>query len=125
MFIPPRKYLDQLKENQASDETTGQVFLKNNHLIVPNEIAEAVFGEVDFVYLSFKPDVQRLFVVSFHDEVFRKLHEPTMQMLKKRGELPERSIALHEVLIDNDLAQTDRILAHEVRNQRKMLVIQF
>ncbi|MDX2302468.1 MAG: hypothetical protein NW226_06685 [Microscillaceae bacterium] len=123
MFIPPKKYLDHFKENSPVE--VRQVYLKNMHLIVADEVAKEVFSEANFVYLSYKADIRRLFLVSFQDEVFRKLHEPSMQMLKQRGELPEKSIALHEILIDHDLSQEDRPLEYEIREGRKMLVIQF
>lgn len=123
MFIPSKKYLEQLKETQTSP--AEKVYLKNMHLIVAEEIAAEVFPETDFVYLSYKADIHRLFIASFKDDVFRKLHEPAMQMLKQRGEQKERSIALHEILIDHDLSSEDRRLEYEIRTNRKMLVIQF
>lgn len=123
MFIPSKKFIESLTESQIKQ--TEKVYLKNMHLIVAQDVVDDVFPETDFVYLSYKADIKRLFMASFKDEVFRKLHEPAMQMLKQRGDLKEKSIALHEILIDNDLATEDRTVEYEIRQNRKMLVIQF
>jgi len=125
MFIPPNKYLDKLVEKKQQEKDLGKIFLKNNHLIIANEIVESLFSNVHHVYVSFKPDVKRLFIVPNTDEVFRKLHDPAQQMLKDLPQKNSKSIALHEVLIDNDLADIDRALEYEIREKKQMLVIQF
>ncbi len=125
MFIPPNKYLDKLVEKKQQEKDLGKIFLKSNHLIIANEIAENLFNNVHHVYVSFKPDVKRLFIVPNTDEVFRKLHDPAQQMLKDLPQKNSKSIALHEVLIDNDLADIDRALEYEIREKKQMLVIQF
>ena len=125
MFIPPKKYLDKLTEEKQQEKDLGKVFLKNSHLIIANEIAENLFCNVHHVYVSFKPDVKRLFIVPNTDEVFRKLHDPAQQMLKDLPQNRCKSIALHETLIDNDLAGIDRVLEYEIREKKQMLVIQF
>jgi hypothetical protein len=125
MFIPPNKYLDKLVEKKQQEKDLGKIFLKNNHLIIANEIVENLFSNVHHVYVSFKPDVKRLFIVPNTDEVFRKLHDPAQQMLKDLPQKNSKSIALHEVLIDNDLADIDRALEYEIREKKQMLVIQF
>lgn len=123
MFIPPKKYLTQLAEEKNA--TIGKVYLKNTHLIIADEIANEIFENVNHVYISYKPDIKRLFIVPNSDEVFRKLHDPSQQMIKERTHQNEKSIALQEILIDNELANTDRNMEYEIRGNKKMLVIQF
>lgn len=126
MFIPPKKYLDKLAEEKAQEQTpSGKVFLKNSHLIILNELAESLFVGVHHVYVSYKPDVKRLFIVPNTDEVFRKLHDPSQQMLKDLPQNDCKSIAIREILIDNDLDEHDRDLDYEIREKKNMLVIQF
>jgi hypothetical protein len=125
MFIPPKKYLDKLVEDKTQEPPKGKIFLKNSHLIILNEIAENLFCNVHHVYVSYKPDVRRLFIVPNTDEVFRKLHDPSQQMLKDLPQTNCKSIAMHEVLIDNELADNDRDLEYEIREKKQMLVIQF
>jgi hypothetical protein len=123
MFIPPKKHIEQLKQTVETQDS--KVYLKNNHLMVADEIADSLFSDSLYVYLSFKTDIKKLFLVSNSNEVFRKLHDPSMQMLKSRITQKEKSISLQEILIDNDLNGNDRVLDYEIRDTMKMLVIQF
>jgi aspartyl-tRNA synthetase len=125
MFIPPKKYLDKLAEEKSQDLPKGKIFLKNSHLHISMEIADMLFDTAHHVYISYKPDVRRLFIVPNTDEVFRKLHEPSQQMLKDLPQNNHKSIALHEILIDNDLSDENRDLEYEIREKKQMLVIQF
>ncbi|TAF63544.1 MAG: hypothetical protein EAZ55_13195 [Cytophagales bacterium] len=121
MFIPPAKYIDQLREQ--NNENIPKVYLKNDHIILHKTIADALFGESPFVYIAYQVAIKKLFIVSYTDEVFKKLHQPAMQMLKQRGENPEKSISIRETLIDNEIPNEDRTLEYEIREKRKMLVI--
>ncbi|SFE49661.1 hypothetical protein [Thermoflexibacter ruber] len=125
MFIPPNKYLDKLVEQKQQEKDLGKVFLKNSHLVIANEITEILFSNVHHVFVSFKSDIKRLFIVPNTDEVFRKLHDPAQQMLKDLPQNNCKSVALHEILIDNDLADIDRTLEYEIREKKQMLVVQF
>jgi hypothetical protein len=122
MFIPPKKYIDQLASQPA---VSGNVRLQNSYLILDREVAALIFEETANVYVSYRADVQKLFVVPSHDEVFRKMHNPALLMLKDKTSQGDKSIALHEILLDNDLNAQDRSLDYEIRETRKMLVVLF
>ena len=54
-------------------------------------------------------------------EVFKKIHKAGQQMLKDRNLKGDKSIALHEILIDHQIDETDRELTYELAPGMKIL----
>ena len=121
MFIPPKKHIDQFADQPSP---MGKVRLQNSYLVLDKAVAELIFSHVTNVYVSYRAEVKKVFVVSSEDEIFRKLHSPALLMLKDKSSQGDKSIALHETLIDYELDSTDRSLSYEIREEKKMLVVQ-
>ena len=54
---------------------------------------------------------------------FVKVHEPTQFLLKSRNLKGDRTLAIREILIDNDLDTTDRILQYEIVERTNLIKI--
>ena len=121
MFIPPKKYVDELK---ARKEVESQVKLRSSHLLVDRETAATVFGDVGNAYLVYYPDRHSLLLASGEDEVFKGLHKAKKHLLKSRSAAGDRSIALHEILIDNQVDDQDRDLVYEFQEGLGILKVQ-
>ena len=72
-----------------------------------------VFGEQLNAYLVYYPDRQTLMVAPASDELFKQLHKVSQHMLKGRNMKGDKTIALHEILIDHQLDDIDRDLDFE------------
>ncbi len=87
-----------------------KVMLRNRHLVVAAEIAADAFGDVAQVYIVYYANQKALLLAPMDDEIFPTVHKPALQMLKKRNLQGDKSVSLEEILIDNDLDDTDRPL---------------
>jgi len=121
MFIPPRDVIDQFK-NQENNEEGAKI--QSMHLVISKNIADELFKDVQSVYVNYISDVKKIFVVPSDDLVFKKMHDPLQLLLKDKNISGEKSIALHELIIDHELDDTDRIVNLEIRLSKRMLVIQ-
>ena len=112
MFIPPNK----LKNNFSSDANKGsKVRLKSSHLLIDREVVVEVFGEDTNVHAIYYADRHTLLLAPATDEVFKSLHKAGRHMLKDRNLKGDKSIALHEILIDHQIDATDRDLTYELQ----------
>jgi hypothetical protein len=89
------------------------VFLKASHLWIDREIAQQVFGVDHNVYLVYYPDRRTMMIAPSSDDLFKSLHKGSQHILKDRNLAGDKTIALHELLIDNLVDATDRDLDFE------------
>ncbi len=118
MLIPPQKIQNELR----SDSTPGaKVQLKSSHLLVDREVSKLIFENESNVNVVYYPDRKSLMVAPASDDLFKKLHKAKQFMLKDRNIRGDKSIVLHELLIDNDVNDSDRNLEYEVQKELKIL----
>ena len=111
MFIPPPSYISKLKEKE---QLKGMLQLNSSHLHISHEIAEKIFPGEKSVFMVYYPKKQSLMIAPISDELFKNLHKAGQHMLKDRNLKGDKTIALHEILIDNQLDETDRELEYEL-----------
>lgn len=111
MFIPPQKFIPLKNEAIAND---NPIRLQSSHLLIDREIASQVFKNDHNAYVVYYPKNNSLLVAPVSDELFKKLHKANQHMLKDRNLEGDKSIALHELLIDNQLDDSDRKLEFKV-----------
>ena len=112
MFIPPHN----LKKNFEEDRlTASEVRLQSSHLVIGHEVASEVFGAEQNAYVVYYPERRTLMNAPVSDELFKNLHKAGQQMLKSRNLRGDKSIALHEILIDHQVNDTDRGLEYELQ----------
>lgn len=88
----------------------GTVRLQNRHLVIDAATAENAFGDEIQVYTVYYANLGALLLAPMSDETFRQAHDCALVMLKLRNARGDKSLSLEEILIDNDLAATDREL---------------
>lgn len=121
MFIPPKKYIDELKAQRSTDSA---VRLRSAHLLIDREVAQQAFGDASNVYLVYYPDRHSLLLASGEDDMFKNLHKANKHLLKARNAQGDRSVALHEVLIDHQIDDQDRDLAYEFQEGMGIIKVQ-
>ena len=118
MFIPP----DRLKNNFKSEkEELAAVRLKSSHLLVDREVAAVIFGDDLNVNIVYYPERRTLMIAPKSDELFKQLHKAKQHMLKNKSIKGDKSIALHELLIDHEIDQTDRDLEYILEKNLNIL----
>ena len=60
-------------------------------------------------------------IASTSDKDFKSLHKAKQYMLKDKSVNGDKSIALHELIIDNEIDSSDRELEFEVQAELKIL----
>jgi len=112
MFIPPNRLKDNYNKTQSVE---SKISLKSSHLLIDHEIANEVFGSDQNALVVYYPTRRSLMVAAKSDELFKSLHKANQHMLKDRNLKGDKSIALHEMLIDNEIDDTDRGLVYELQ----------
>lgn len=91
------------------------VYLKNSYLLIEASVAQAAFGDDWQVSVAYYPDRQTLLVAGKSKSFFEKLHQTNWLLLKDRNLAGDKSVNIRELLIDNDLDDTDRSLAYDLK----------
>ncbi|MCI4648935.1 hypothetical protein [Phaeodactylibacter sp.] len=114
MFIPPRALQQQMRAAQQQEQAA--VSLRTSHLVIPTAIADRIFGSTFNVHLVYYPQKRSLLIAGAENELFRQLHKSKQHLLKAGDAQGNRTIALHELLIDNGIPAEDRTLAYEAED---------
>lgn len=118
MLIPPQRIQKELK---SKSKEGGKVRLKLSHLLIDHEVASEILGNEPNVNMVYYSERKTLMIAPTSDDLFKKLHKATQHMLKDRSANGDKSIALHELLIDNELNDADRDLEYNFQKQLKIL----
>ncbi|MCU0449817.1 MAG: hypothetical protein MUC97_08215 [Bernardetiaceae bacterium] len=89
--------------------------LKDSHLHFKAPLVAQAFADDEQVNLVFYPDRRVLLVAGKSKLFFEKLHKTHWRMLKARNLVGDKSVDVREILIDEDLDDTDRPLDYEVK----------
>ncbi|MEM7371468.1 MAG: hypothetical protein AAF587_22830 [Bacteroidota bacterium] len=119
MIIPPKHLAHQFGKSNSGEG----VYLKSNHLCFGQEVVEQVFQDQLNAYMAVYPEKGYLILSSISHPFFKKLHDASQHMLKMRNSSAERSIALHELLIDHDLNLAEGPLKYEIKQSSNILKV--
>jgi len=91
------------------------VYLKNSYLLIKVAVAREAFGDDMQVSVTYYPDRQTLLVAGKSKAFFEKIHKTSWLLLKDRNLLGDKSVNIRELLIDNDIDDTDRDLIYDLK----------
>ncbi|MEL6866366.1 MAG: hypothetical protein AAFP19_18220 [Bacteroidota bacterium] len=118
MLIPPQNIQNRLR---ATAEKGAKVRLRSSHLLIDKTLAAEIFDGEPNVNVIYYAGPRTLMVAPASDELFKKLHKAKQHMLKDKNAKGDKSIALHELLIDNEVNNSDRDLEYELQKALKVL----
>lgn len=121
MFIPPNKLAKNLRQQAASG---SKIRLQSSHLLIDREVAVSAFGDQANVHIVYYPERHSLLLAPVLDETFKNLHKAGRFMLKDRNLQGDKSVALHEILIDHQVDNSDRDLVYEFQSGLGILNVQ-
>lgn len=98
--------------------------LKSYHLVIDDKLSSQLFEGSATVYVSYKSEQRAILVSPNSNAWFPKLHKTKECMLKAKDLLGTKSVAIHEFIIDHDLANEDRTLEFEVNRSKRFLKIE-
>jgi len=98
-----------------------KILLKSSHIYLENELVESIFENIHYAYIKYLPDQKRLLITPVSSQWFVKMYEPTQFLLKSRNLKGDRTLAIREILIDNDIDTSDRDLDFEIIEKTKLI----
>lgn len=99
--------------------------LSNSHLIIDASIAGQILGPESHVNLVYYPKYNSVFIASAEDELFKALHKTSMAMIKSKNNQGDKSISIQEIVMDNDIDPTNRILNFKADFTMKIISVFF
>jgi hypothetical protein len=102
-------------------ETTRRLKLLHGHLILPFDWMQELFPQQSYIEIVFYPANKTLLIASTHDNVFKSIHKSHAQFVKDKNLQGDKTISLHEIIIDNDLNIADEV---EAKADFQMNIIQ-
>ena len=90
---------------------TMSVKLRTQHLWISGDIATSAFGDAPQVHVVYYPQQRSLLLAPMDDAIFPTIHKAGLQMLKNRNLQGDKTISLQEIIIDNDIDDTERELS--------------
>lgn len=99
-------------EPTPDSSPNGKVRLKAQYLILDREIVAAALGEAQQIQLVFYANTRTLLLAAKEDPVFPTIHKAKIMLLKDRTAQGDKSVSLHEILIDHELDDSDRDLPY-------------
>lgn len=121
MFIPPFPIKDSFDAGAAP---TDGISLQSHHLIISADTASRVFKQERNASLVYYASRRTLLVASANDTLFAQLHKTKKCMLKDKNARGDKSIALHDILLDHQVESMDRALEFDLDPELAVLKIQ-
>jgi len=103
----------------------SQIILANGHLVINVDVSNVFFGEASHVNLVYYAQRKTMLLATVEDELFKGLHKTVMLMLKLKNNRGDKSISIQEIIIDNDIDPTDRVLDFQADSIMKIISIYF
>lgn len=101
----------------------SKISLKSSHIYIENGLVEIIFENIHYAYVKYLNDQKRLLITPVSSQWFVKMYESTQFLLKSRNLKGDKTLAIREILIDNDLDTNDRDLDFEIIEKTKLIKI--
>ena len=101
----------------------SDIALQSSHVYLSADLAQKVFGQIHYAYVSYVEDQAHLLVTPVSSQWFAKMYDPTQFLLKDRNLRGDKTLAVREILIDNELDTSDRALNYEWIEKTNLLKI--
>lgn len=121
MFFPSS---EASKRQRPANLNTSSVQLKSSHIWIAQQIALDLFGDSPNVNMVYYPERRTIMLARKDDELFSSLHKAKQYMLKSRSASGDKTVAIHEILIDNEIDSTDRDLEYTAGDGSGILSLQ-
>lgn len=93
-----------------------EIQLKNGHIWFDKATVETLFGEEEKANLVYYPERKTLLLAARSKTFFEKMHKVNWVVLKLRNLKGDKTISIQDLILDNDLDSTDRLLSYEIKN---------
>ncbi|MDO6811088.1 hypothetical protein Q4603_20875 [Zobellia galactanivorans] len=100
-----------------------RISLKTSHIYLDHELIAPIFGETQYAYVTYVREQCTILITPVTSQWFVKMYKPTQFLLKTRNLKGDKTLAVRELLIDNDLDMTDRELDYEIIEKTRLIKV--
>jgi len=99
------------------------VALKSSHIYLEAALVEKIFQNIHYAYVTYVEEQNKLLITPVSSQWFVKMYNPAQFLLKSRNLKGDKTLAIREILIDNDLDTNDRELQYDIVEKTKLIKI--
>ena len=89
----------------------SELILKTQHIIIHHSLVGKLLMGETHVLLKYDPKEKILLLAPASNSEFKIIHKTAQYMLKEKTLQGDKSISIHEILIDQELDESDRELS--------------
>lgn len=113
MFIPPHNLARKKEDAMSPDE----IVMKAMHLHLGAHVVEQVLRGETNVQVIYYPKEKKILLAGDSNNIFKSLHKSQRYMLKSKSNTGTKSVAIHDLLIDNDLGTVEQRLEYVLESK--------
>lgn len=102
---------------------SAKLRLKSSHIYLESALVTTFFKEVDFAFVVYNKAQKSILITPGTSGWFKKMYKPAQYLLKSRNLKGDKTLALGEIFIDNDLDASDRELEAEFVEKTKLIKV--
>ncbi|MBQ4914652.1 hypothetical protein SAMN05421766_11320 [Zobellia uliginosa] len=102
---------------------SSKISLKTSHIYLDHELIAPIFGESLYAYVTYVEEQGHILITPVTSQWFVKMYKPTQFLLKSRNLKGDKTLAVRELLIDNDLDMSDRELDYEIIEKTQLIKV--
>ena len=102
---------------------SAKITLKTSHIYLDNGLIEPIFKEIHYAYVTYVEEQGNILITPVSSQWFVKMYKPTQFLLKSRNLKGDKTLAIREILIDNDLDTADRDLEYEIIKKTNLIKV--
>lgn len=100
-----------------------EVSLKSSHIYLKGSLVERIFKQINYAYVTYIEGQGTILITPITSTWFVKMYKPKQFLLKTRNLEGDKTLAVRELLIDNELDARDRDLSYEVIDSTKLIKV--
>ncbi len=102
----------------------SKIYLKSTHIYFENDLIENIFNNIHYAYAVYIKKQNQILITPVSSQWFVKMYEkPAQFLLKNRNLKGDKTLAIREIFIDNELDMKDRELKFEIIKKTNLIKV--
>lgn len=104
---------------------SAKVTLKSSHIYLESKVIKEFFEGANVAFAVYIKEQKSILITPITSSWFKKMYNPAQYILKARNINGDKTLAIGNIIIDNDLDVTDRELDAEFIEKTKLIKVMF
>lgn len=102
---------------------TSQISLNSAHLCLEANLVKEIFVKETHAFITYSQEQKMLLLTPISSIWFSKIHNASQVFMKDKNRKGDKSLAIRDILLDQDLSMEDRSLEFELISTTKLIKI--